>query len=100
MLPGVIYPDFPLNLTGFSPGKHLIQLLVLKMKDFRIFVLHDCILKFKAEQVHLLLQVTNLKNKEVIVNPKPQTLEKKGFSKTLYPIPYTLYPKHQIHSEP
>ena len=29
-----------------------------------------------AEQVYLMLQVTNLKNKEVTVNPEPQTLEK------------------------
>ena len=35
-------------------------------------------------KVYLKLQVTNLKNKEVMVNPKPQILEKIGFSKTLY----------------
>ena len=57
------------------------------MKDFRNFVLHNCILVFDAEQVYLKLQVINLKNKEVTVNPKPQTLEKNGFSKTLYPKP-------------
>ena len=44
------------------------------MKDFRNFVLD-----FDAEQVYLKLQVTNLKNKEVTVNPKPQTLEKNWF---------------------
>ena len=78
----VISPDFPLELTGFFSGKHLIHFLVLKMKDFRNFVLD-----FDAEQVYLKLQVTNLKNKEVTVNPKPQTLEKKWFSKTLNPKP-------------
>ena len=65
--------DFPLELTGFSPGKHLILFLVLKMKDFRNFVLDNCILVFDAEQVYLKLQATNLKNQEVAVNPKPQT---------------------------
>ena len=74
----VISPDFSLELTGFFSGKHLIHFLVLKMKDFRNFVLD-----FDAEQVYLKLQVTNLKNKEVTVNPKPQTLEKIGLSKTL-----------------
>ena len=37
----VISPDFPLKLTGFFPGKHLIHFLVLKMKDFRNFVLDN-----------------------------------------------------------
>ena len=73
----VISPGFPLELTGFFQGKHFIHFLVLKMKDFRNFVLHNCILVFDAEQLYLKLQVTNLKNKEVTVNPKPQTLEKK-----------------------
>ena len=82
-------PDFPLELTGFSPGKHFIQFLVLKMKDFRNFVLHNCILVYDAEQVYLKLQVINLKNKEVTVNPKPQTLEKNCFFDNS--IPYTLY---------
>ena len=54
------------------------------MKDFRNFVLHNCILVFDAEQVYLTLQVTNLKNKEVTLNPKPQTLEKWFFEN---PIP-------------
>ena len=53
------------------------------MKDFRDFVLDTCILVFDAEQVYLKLQATNLKNKEVTVNPKvgpqPQTLEKSWF---------------------
>ena len=61
----VISPDFPLELTGFFPGKHLIQFLMLKMKDFWNFVLDNCILDFDAEQVYLKLQVTNLKNNEV-----------------------------------
>ena len=69
----MISPDFFLELTGFFLGKDLIHFLVLKMKDFRNFVLHNCILVFDAEQVYLTLQVTNLKNKEVTVNPKPQT---------------------------
>ena len=34
-----------------------------------------------------MLQVTNLKYKEVTVNPKPQTLDKTGFSETRYPDP-------------
>ena len=68
----VISPDFSLELTGFFPGKHLIQFLVLKMKDFRNFVLDNCILDFDAEQVYLKPQVINLKNKEVTVNPKPK----------------------------
>ena len=61
------------------------------MKDFRKFILGDCILVFGAEQVYLKLQATNLKNKEVTVNPKPQTLEKNWFFEN--PLPFTLYPK-------
>ena len=57
------------------------------MKDFQNFNQDNCILDFDAEQVNLKLQVTNLKSKEVTVNPKPQTLGKKSFSKTLYPKP-------------
>ena len=57
------------------------------MRDFQNFVLDYCILNFEAEQVYLKPQVTNLKNKEVTANLKPQTLEKIGFSKTLYPKP-------------
>ena len=60
-------------------GKHLIHFMVLKMKDFRNFVLDNCILDFDAEQVYLEPQVTNLKNKEVTANPKPQTLKKSWF---------------------
>ena len=75
----VISPDFPLKLTGFFPAKHLIHFLVLKMKDFRNFDLDSCSLDFDAEQVYLKPQVINLKNKEVTVNPKPQTLEKNWF---------------------
>ena len=36
----VIYPEFPLDLTGFFSGKHLIHFLVNKMQDFQNFVLH------------------------------------------------------------
>ena len=81
----MISPGFSLELTGFFPGKHLIHFLVLKMEDFRNFVLDNCILDFDAEQVYLKLQVTNLKNYEVTVNPKPQTLKKLWFFKN--PIP-------------
>ena len=55
------------------------------MKDFRNFFLDNCILDFDAEQVYLMLQVTNLKNDEVTVNPKPQTLWKIWFFEN--PIP-------------
>ena len=75
----VIFPDFPLELTGFFSGKHLIHFLVLKMKDFWNFVLDNCILDFDAEQVYLKPQVTNLKNNKVTVNPKPQTRRKIWF---------------------
>ena len=61
--PPVISLDFPLELPGFFQGKHLIHFLVLKMKDFRNFVLDNCILGFDAEQVYLKPQVINLKNK-------------------------------------
>ena len=66
-------------MTGFFQGKHLIHFLVLKMKDFRNFVLDNCILDFDTEQVYLKPQVTNLKNKKVTANPKLQTLEKNWF---------------------
>ena len=78
----MIYPDFPLDLTGFFLEKHLIQFLANKMQDFRNVVLHHCILNFDAEQVYWKLQVTNVKSKEITANPKittnpkPQTLEK------------------------
>ena len=67
--------EFSLELTGFFPGKHFIHFLVLKMKDFQNFVLDN----FDSEQVYLKLQVINLKNNEVTVNPKPQTLEKNWY---------------------
>ena len=66
----MIYPDFPLDLTGLFPGKHLIQFLANKMHDFRNFPLPKCILNFDPEQVYLKLQLTNVKNKEVTANPK------------------------------
>ena len=77
---------FP-RIDRIFPGKQLIHFLVLKMKDFRNFVLNNCILDFDAEQVYWKPQVTNLKNKKVTANPKLQTLEKIGFSKTLNPKP-------------
>ena len=71
----MIYTDFPLDLTGFSPGKHLIQYLVLKMHDVRNFVLHNWILSLDSETDYLKLQVAQVKNTDVTANPKPQTLE-------------------------
>ena len=65
----VIFPDFSLELTGFFFGKAFIHFLVHKMKDFRNFVLHNCIRVFDAEQVYLMFHVTNLKNKKITVNP-------------------------------
>ena len=62
------------DITRFFPRIDLIfpdEALVLKKKDFRNFVLHNCTLVFDAEQVYLKLQVINLKNKEVTVNHKP-----------------------------
>ena len=55
------------------------------MKDFGNFVLDNWIIVFDAEQVYLKVQVINLKNKEVIVNSKPQTLD--FFLETLHPKP-------------
>ena len=81
----VTSPDFSLELTGFFPGKHLIHFMVLKMKDFRNFVLDNCIFDFDAEQVYLEPQVTNLKNKKVTANPKPQTLKKNWFFENRIP---------------
>ena len=87
------------DISRFSPRidriffrEHLIQFLVLKMKDFRNFILHNCILVFDAEQVYLKLQVTNLKNKEVtVVDPKPRTLKKNWVFEN--PKPKTQNPK-------
>ena len=39
----MISPDFPLELTGFFPVKHIVHFLVLKMKNFQNFVPHNCI---------------------------------------------------------
>ena len=55
------------------------------MEDFRNFIQNNCILVFDAEQVYFKLQTTNLKNKEITVNPKHQTLEKSWFFEN--PIP-------------
>ena len=79
---------FPPRFERIFPGKNLIQFLAKMMQDFRNFVLLNCILNFDAEQVDVKLQVTNVKNKEVTANPKPQTLEKIGLSTAL-----TLKPK-------
>ena len=62
-----ISPDFFPRIDRIFSGKHLIQFLVLKMKDFWNFVpmaLDNCILVFDAEHVYLKLQVINPKNKE------------------------------------
>ena len=74
-------------IDGIFQRMHLIHFMVLKMKDFRNFILNNWILVFDAEPVHLKPQVTHFKNKEGTANPKPQTLEKNGFSKTLNPKP-------------
>ena len=84
----MISPDFRLSLTGFFSLKLLIHFLVLKIKNFRNSVLRNCVLVFDAKQVFLNLQVINLKNNEVPVNPKLQTLEKNWFIEN--PTPYTL----------
>ena len=83
----MIYPDFPLHLTRFFPGKHLLQFSADKIQNFRNFDLHTCVLIFDAEQVYLEPQVHNVKNKEVAANPEPQTLEKFDLSKNLNPKP-------------
>ena len=44
----VISLKFPLEWTGFFAGKHLIHFLVLEMKDFQNFVLHNSTLLFDA----------------------------------------------------
>ena len=72
----VIFPDFLLNLTGFFQGKHLMPFYANVMYNFGNLVLHNCTVIFDAERVYWKLQVTKFKNKEVIANSKPQTLEK------------------------
>ena len=49
-----VYPDFPLDLTRFFQGKHLIQFLADKMHHFRNFVLRNCI--FATEEVYIEFQ--------------------------------------------
>ena len=58
---GVISPYFSLEVTGFFTGKQSIY-WCSKMKDFRNFVIDNCILVFDTEQVYLKLEATNLKN--------------------------------------
>ena len=48
---------FP-RIDRIFPGEALNPFLVLKMKDFRNFVLDNCILDFDAEQVYLKPQGT------------------------------------------
>ena len=58
------------------------------MQDFWDLVVHNCFLNFNDEEVYLKLQVTNVKNKEVMAtNLQLQTLEKIGLSRTLNPKP-------------
>ena len=66
-------------------------MLANKMQDFRNYVLHNFIVIFDAEQVYLQPKVTNVKNKEVTANPKPQTLQKTWFFEN--PKPLTPNPK-------
>ena len=76
----------PCDISRFSPlidlnffQESTSSIFGAQHEGFRNLVLHNCILVFDAEQAYLKLQVINLKNKEVIVNPKPQTLEKNWF---------------------
>ena len=76
------------GLSRFSPQfdeifswEELNPILANKIQDFRNFVLRKYILIFDAERVYLKLQATNVKNKEVTANSKPQTLEKLVFRK-------------------
>ena len=62
------------------------------MQNFRNFILQKFILNFDTEQVYLKPQVTNFTNKKVIATLNPKPLKTIGFSKTLNPKPYTLYP--------
>ena len=62
MMP-VIYPDFPLDLTGFFGGRHLIQFRANKMQDFR---------NFNLKRSNLKRRVTNVNKKEVTANAKPK----------------------------
>ena len=95
LAPSLSEPLWSDSLTGdisrFSPRIDRIfpweapsPFLVLKMKDFRNFVVHYCILVFDAE-------ITNLKNKEATVNPEPKN-PRRFFRKpeTLNPEPLTL----------
>ena len=68
MMP-VIYPDFPLDLTGFFGGRHLIQFRANKMQDFRNFNLKRSNLKRRDSRDG---RVTNVNKKEVTANAKPK----------------------------
>ena len=61
---GLGHSSVPGDISGFSPRNDRIfprealdPFLVLEMKNFRNFVLHDYILVFDAEQVYLKPQV-------------------------------------------
>ena len=76
---------FSPQIDRIFPGEALNQFFGALDEGFLDFVLDNCILDFDAEPVYLKLQVTNLKNNEVTVNPKTQTLRKIWFFKN--PIP-------------
>ena len=62
---------FSPRIDRIFPGEALNPFFGAQDKGFSDFVLDNCILDFDAEQVYVKLQVTNLKNKEVTVNPQP-----------------------------
>ena len=78
----LIFPDFPLNLIGFFPGKHLIQFLANKMQKFWNFVLHNCISFLLLSHWHQTSRIRKLKQ---TLNPKPW--KKIDLPKTLNPKP-------------
>ena len=61
---------FPRNDRVFFGGT-LNPFFGAQDEGFSEFRLDNRILVFDAEQVYLMLQVINLKNKEVTLNPKP-----------------------------
>ena len=82
-----MYPDFPLDLTGFSPEAQCGD----QDEGISGFLSHISI--FGVEHVYLKLQVTKVKMKEVASNHNLQTLEKIDLSKALNP-------SHQMYAKP
>ena len=76
-IPGQIFPSIRLDFFRGNGLKHWIQFLANKVQEFWNLELHCCILNVETWQVYIKLQVTNVKNKKVTVNQKPQDLEKK-----------------------